>query len=41
MIKIGFTKDAEKRAQIVENVPDEKKSILERLKKHSNVLKDE
>jgi len=41
MIKIGFTKDAEKQSQKTKIEPDKKKGMLERFKKHAEVLKDD
>jgi len=42
MIKLGFTKDAEKRAQKDEKrTPIEKKNALKRLIKNADVLKDD
>jgi len=41
MIKIGFTKEAEKQAQKTKSAEPKKKGMLERLKKHSDILKDD
>jgi len=41
MIKIGFTKEAEKQAQKTESAPTKKKGLLERLKKDADTLKDD
>jgi len=41
MIKIGFTKQAEKQSQKADSADIKKKGVLERLKKHADILKDD
>jgi len=41
MIKIGFTKQSEKQSQKKDSADTKKKGVLETLKEHAKVLKDD